>query len=326
MGAPEKMFLNAAGRPIRQAAAKSKYSRVHNVSSETEVKPPWLQADQDPDDEDETWLPFVARLAPVGGPDPEAALHRDAQDPAAAPDPAHLQQVDTPDQDQAPAQLLQAAAEVNLDSGEDEQPPTEDGAAVQSGSEANTSTDGSEYYDVPTNRGAINQEEDYDWDEHEESLSFTASEAEAGQPTLPPGWPPRRLSSECSNQMIVTQLAPTNSNFETYFEDTAFENNRMLASSSVTPHQQTDKSPQLMVNLPVADVTVESEDPFSGSDPEFHLSDVSDPEETAGAILLPSGQEQADPAHTGQRHSSRIRNSARPDYRSLHSKGRTSNL
>ena len=322
MGAPEKISLNAAGRPIRQAAAKSKYSRVYNVSSEFEVKPPWLQEDQDPEDEDETWLPFMVRPAPVGRPAPEAPVNVAAgpapgqaapdqgeQEQDADPEQVPRQRDEAPDLDQVPGQLLQAEAEVD-----------------QPGSEANSSTDGSEYYNISINRAVINQEEEYDWDEHEEALSFTTSEAEPGPPILPPGWPPRRLSSECSNQMIVTQLAPTSSDYDTYFEDTAFENNGMLASSSVTPNQQTDKNPQLLGNLPVVEVTAESEDQISGSDTEFHPTDVSDPGEVAEAILPSQEQEQSDTAHQGQRQSSRIQNIARPDYKSLHSKGRPSNL
>ena len=92
-----------------------------------------------------------------------------------------------------------------------------------------SSSDGSDYYDFTPSKKTVEadvDEADLDWDEHEEQLSFVENNEtgatvrsstpgpSATQPTLPLAfggpqpaflshWPPRRLSSEFTNQIIV---------------------------------------------------------------------------------------------------------------------------
>ena len=91
-----------------------------------------------------------------------------------------------------------------------------------------SSSDGSDYFDFTPSKKTVEadvDEADLDWDEHEEQLSFVENNEtgatvrsstpgpSATQPTLPLAfgdsqaflshWPPRRLSSEFTNQIIV---------------------------------------------------------------------------------------------------------------------------
>ena len=101
-GEPDNLGLNAAGRPLRRAAAQSKYSCISNVSLYDEVKPPWLQEDQISDDEDSDWHPLtVARQAA----EPRGQVPRGHQPREQLPEAAQPPDV------QAQEQLLQEELE-----------------------------------------------------------------------------------------------------------------------------------------------------------------------------------------------------------------------
>ena len=187
-------------------------------------------------------------------------------------------------------------------------------------------SDGSEYYELSPEAVRPSSPGDYVWDEHEESLSFIEAGA-TSQPQLPKDWPPRRLSSECSNQKIVSQLAPTASAYAPYFEHEVFGDTGPAAGSSIITPQQTNKTMQLTGTNSVAEVTAEEEDQLSNSDTNYHPSDVSDSPDSPGSPNPPSIELEVDSSTTGQpprsRQSERIRGQDATDYLRLHSRGRT---
>ena len=290
-GAPVNKGLNAAGRPLRRAAAKSKYATVSNIDSCIDIKPPFVIEEAESEDEDywvlqvppvQVPLPYLGHLhAALQHPDPR--LDHGSPEPEAGP---VLPEHNEPHE-------VQVAQAIALE------PKTEAETAL------NTSTDESEYYDINLTDQKEVIDEEYNWDGFSEPPSFSEPAIPVGPVNLPPDWPPRRLSSECHNQLIVTTLTSATSDYDPYFNDTFLDNNDLLASQSVTGEPETDKDEDSQHQSSVHDQLTLGEHSSSETIQNSNLSGNSE-------------QEQVE----AQRRSSRIRNINQPDYHQLHYRGR----
>ena len=138
--------------------------------------------------------------------------------------------------------------------------------------------------------------------------------------------------------MIVTQLAEPGHEYDQYFDDGAFghNGNLVLINPSInSPPPEDDITGTNSSSQSVYNSTAESVDECeNAADPEYQPSDVSDSElsPSSPSIQLDTENIQEDQASSssdrppGQRQSSRLRNTAGQDYRTLNSHGRSSNL
>ena len=285
-GAPVIKGLNAAGRPLRKAAAKSKYATVSNIDSCMDIKPPFVIEEAESEDED-FWihhvpptpvpLPYLGHLH-AALQHPDLQVHHLNQAPEANPVLPELDEHHEGQVDQAIALEVGAVTGTTL----------------------NSSTDESEYYDINLNDQKNIIDEEYNWDGFSEPPSFSEQTVPIGPVNLPPDWPPRRLSSECHNQLIVTTLTSTNSDYDPYFNDTFLDNNYLLAR-----HSEADKTEDFQHLSSVSDQPSLGEHSSSDTIQNSTLSGNSD-------------QEQVE----AQRRSSRIRDTNQPDYHQLHHRGR----
>ena len=289
-GAPIVKGLNAAGRPLRKAAAKSKYATISNIDSCVDIKPPFVIEEAESEDEDY----WVLHVPPAPVPLPylghlHAALHH--------PDPQVHQVQPELEADQAPVEPVIHEGQV------DQAIALEVGA--EAGETLDTSTDESEYYDISLSDQKANNDEEYNWDGFSEPPSFTEPPILVGPVNLPPDWPPRRLSSEYQNQLIVTTLTSATSDYDPYFNDTFLDNNDLLAGQSVRGHSETDKA--------------EDDQHLSSVSDQLPLGEHSSSDTIQNSSL--SGDQEQEQVNS-QRRSSRIKNLIQPDYLQLHQRGR----
>ena len=310
-GAPNNSHLNASGRPMRRAAAKHKYATVYNVASFPEIKPPWLQENQFSEDEDDDFWSW----------DPDILWSHWEEEPQLieAEEDHDLEVEQVLAIVQAPEAIL--PLDTDSESVTDTDQAEERGAAATA--ESSTS-DGSEYYDIVPSTPKPPLEEDYNWDNYTETPSFSDTSPDLSF-QIPRDWPPRRLSSEYSSQMIVTQLAPTSSDFDLYFEDAAFRDNELLAGPSVITSQEAYLNPRLPSLSPVNAVPAVSPLHSQTEENEANSPAISEPKKStpeSQSIQLEAGNPTEDQP-PGPRQSERIKASKKPDYRSLNSRGRT---
>ena len=289
-GAPIVKGLNAAGRPLRKAAAKSKYATISNIDSCVDIKPPFVIEEAESEDEDY----WVLHVPPAPVPLPYLGhLHAALQHP----DPQVHHAEPEPEPDRAQAEPLHHEGQV------DQAIALE--AEAEIGETLNTSTDESEYYDINITDQKGNVDEEYNWDEFSEPPSFTEPPIPVGPVNLPPDWPPRRLSSEYQNQLIVTTLTSATSDYDPYFNDTFLDNNDLLAGQSVRGHSEIDKAEDPQHLTSVSD--------------QHPLSEHSSSDTIQSSSL--SGNLQPEQVET-QRRSARIKHLDQPDYLQLHQRGR----
>ena len=363
-GAPDIPQLNAAGRPMRTAArvATKANALIRQVVDDNDVKLPWLQEDQLSEDEDDFVVRVhlrpdqdLAAVAPHG-------VHHQAEDlllqhPEAVPllvaDIVEDHELDLP----AAVAPLRAGIEywheliyrdqLAIDyvpmtgtEEEDDNPVVQDQHHLDPDVEGNhdqvaddVSTASSDYYDLsPHVEDKLNNEE-YEWEEDDEELSFSSQKGASASgpfPQCPRDWPPRRLSSEISTQMIVTQLVPPENDFDQYFIDSAFtdDDHQALVDPSInSPPPEDDITAAASSTQSVPSSPAASVDESENTDPDYHPSDVSDSEilSPPPSIQLESEADTNPAANNqppGPRQSSRLRQSDKPDYRRLNSQGR----
>ena len=307
--------LNNAGRPIRKAAALANKAWISNISfyDADEVKLPWVPQDQDQDDdEDYLWLRHHTEgqvLAPQG---PHQDGHHGFPQPQQAP-----VQPESPEPELGQPRTRDSSSE-----------PSSPGSSSSSGSvSALTSSQSSSYQELPSVRFPSGDE--YVWDEEQEQPSFVSAPTSPQMPPLrfpPPHWPPRRLSSEISNQLEVNLLGDYDPALPYFDADAIIDdivwddshsprpNSQPLAASSLgsLPTYAADKP-----NL--SPVHHRSEDNLHIPSSSHHSHPISESEKF---YHQRTGSRERNFTR-GRKHSARLENKPRRDYKAFSKHGTT---
>ena len=348
IGAPNLIRSN---RPMRQAAAKAMRDRpwLNKVTIDQSIKHPWLQEDQPSEDEDEYIIrprhqPMIQQADP-GVQDELAvfeqsglynlALMAELEGLAQAQFmPIHARhelsfipedwdQLSLPDSVSASSEdtdlvTPDTTGELPPDQvGGDSDQVEDDHVHDVDQEDQGGTTDSSEYMDLSINR-TRRDSNDLAWDNFDESPTFVAP-PQIGQQqaaALPPGWPPRHLSSECTNQMEVTVLT---GNPDRYFEGPVFSspesiirspNREIIELASLNTQQPINMSQLQHINRDnLQENTVQLQPRPSQHQPELEAAEiVTEIQRSTGAIPRPR--------------SARIQSRDRVDYRVLNTRGR----
>lgn len=186
------------------------------------------------------------------------------------------------------------------------------------------SSDSSEYQGLPTpQRG----EEQYFWDEEEEIPSFVSSgsaSSNAREPQRPPGWPPRRLSSEIANQIEVTLLPGSQPQADGYFEEGAMalmqrtsQTEGLAATAEPAPRNTASQGGNLNPNT-------QRQSSVNTQAIDTHLEFRTDQSDTS-VFSSPTASYHSDSDSSGNqpRSSNRLKLKKKLNYRDLASRGRT---
>ena len=186
------------------------------------------------------------------------------------------------------------------------------------------SSDSSEYHQFGTPQ---RNEEEYFWDEEEEVPSFASGRSASSEETtaqVPPGWPPRRLSSECTNQIEVTLLPGTSNGAGGYFNQEAMVNMR-IASQAGELVSQADTIGQAILASDSENLgeTEEAQLSASAQGIDTHLLAATDQSDIS-VFSSPSDSSFSDSNNSGNqpKSSARLKKKKKVDYRNLDSRGR----
>ena len=197
-----------------------------------------------------------------------------------------------------------------------------------------SSTDSSEYHDIPTPQKP--QGEEYFWDEETESPTFQSVLSNEANSTvvnyhqnLPHHWPPRRLSSEYNCQMEVTLLPGAGAHRDQYFDEDAFTDSPdHNTSDQVTEDLLGEDTQRLNSACPPASTSDNINDEASNQlsvdhRPDTHLDQAT---KSSSVKSLDKLRKPLQLQTSAPKRSKRLEHKPRLDYDILHSRGRSGTM